>query len=512
MFDLVLAMVPHYHTLANNTSQRDQYTICSRNGHFVTSYPEILPQEVRQIDELVVQVVWLAGTSGVYGSLAQQLTQQLASQKCVNFTVCGIPLEVLPSLDECRKKPLLSPKVLKRVPFSRTLSIRPHISVCEILYHLAHGGNTDILYDITGMFIFPAAHRLKGDDPWYLGCTWDGEPREIPPLYLQPAADLNDANMPVSLTSEIVKDKREESDIYGRGQRRRLSEAYAHAMASRPQHARRTQTMQGSRRDSARGSTQREGRGGRHVNAGHSSNSSRARPAPSTQAHSSRAWDWVNEPSDTTIDDGQGAYLWSRTSDRDSDEPDFSAFDEEYEDLPEDTDNIEHDTSVHANATGTVTYPDTFPGLTYPSYLRDHTMSDDEGTEAQGDNNMDLSDNDTSPQCITGISMVSQTQLQVPVPRASLPDAVMLEQVTRLSTRYEKLKDDLCREECNFKCIEMKLGTNFIDLDLQYQLEASQRIMVSKRASMKDMERRIRESCQILQLPAEDFVYFEDVT
>jgi hypothetical protein len=83
---------------------------------------------------------------------------------------------------------------------------------------------------------------------------------------------------------------------------------------------------------------------------------------------------------------------------------------------------------------------------------------------------------------------------------------------TRLSTRYEKLKDDLCREECNFKCIEMKLGTNLTDLDLQYQHEASQRIMVSKRASMKDMELRIRESCQILQLPAEDFVSFEDVT
>ena len=162
MFDLVLTMVPHYRTLSTSSSQRDQYNICVKNGQFVTNFPEILPQQVRQIDELVVQVVWLAGTSGVYGPLAQQLVQHLALTQLVNFTVCGIPMEVLPSLDACRRKPLLSTEVLQRVPFSRTLHIRPYISVLEIIYHLVHGGNSDILYDITGMFIFPAAHRQKG--------------------------------------------------------------------------------------------------------------------------------------------------------------------------------------------------------------------------------------------------------------------------------------------------------------------------------------------------------------
>ena len=160
MFDLVLTFLPHYHTLSNTTSQRDQYNICIRNGHFVTSFPELLPQEVRQIDELVVQVVWLAGTSGVYGPLAQKLTQHLASDKIVNFDVCGLPMEVLPSLAACRSKPLLSPMVIARVPFSRTLSIRPYISVLEIIYHLVHGGKLIFCMTLQACLSFPL-HAVK---------------------------------------------------------------------------------------------------------------------------------------------------------------------------------------------------------------------------------------------------------------------------------------------------------------------------------------------------------------
>ena len=512
MFDLVLTLIPHYQTLATSSSQRDQYNICVKNGQFVTNFPEILPQQVRQIDELVVQVVWLAGTSGVYGPLAQQLVQHLALTQLVNFTVCEIPMEVLPSLDACRRKPLLSPEVLQRVPFSRTLHIRPYISVLEIIYHLVHGGNSDILYDITGMFIFPAAHRQKGEEPWYLGCTWEMVPREIPPLYLQPAAATNEVNMPVSLASDIVKDKLEQSDIYGRGQRRRLSEAYARAMASPSNQQRRNSSMQGARGGSTRGGTPRGGRGGRNFQAGRTPDTSRARPAPSNQALNSHSLDWVHATSDTTHADDPDGYLWSRRSDYDSTEPSVSVFEDDYDDTTyraEDGDRKEPGLFPG-------TSDDTFPGIssdpTPSTYSHGYPTSVDCDQEEQDDDNMDLSGNDHQSHANTGPSVASQPPLHAPMPVACIPDAALLEQVTRLSARYEKIQEDLFREESNLKCYERQLAESPTNLHLQCMLEGTGRIVASKRSSMKDVEKRIRETCQVLQLPAEDFVYFTDVT
>jgi hypothetical protein len=506
MFDLVLTFLPHYHTLSNTTSQRDQYNICTRNGHFVTSFPEILPQEVRQIDELVVQVVWLAGTSGVYGPLAQKFTQHLASDKFVNFEVCGIPMEVLPSLEACRSKPLLSPIVLARVSFSRTLSVRPYISVLEIIYHLVHGGNIDILYDIAGMFVFPAARRQKGEEPWFLGCTWVGEPRVIPPLFLQLAAAMNDANMPVSLSSDIVKDKKEESDIYGRGQRRRLSEAYARAMASQPNQQRSTPNFQGSRGGSTRGGSRQGGRGGRNVNTGRSAERTRARPEQYTREHISRSLDWINAMSDTTTDDAQGSYLWSRSGDNDSDEPSRSDFDDDYEDMSYRP--AEDDRKLSGGDTSQDHYSDTTP----MNYSHDHSTPEEYDQGEQGDDTMDLSGNDTTPQVNPGPSTVSQPQPHLSMTGAPPTDAARLEQVTRLSARYEMLQDTLLREESNLRCCEQKLTASPSDLDLQFQHEGTGRIIAVKRSAMKDTEKRIRDLCQVLQLPAEDFVTFTDVT
>ena len=48
--------------------------------------------------------------------------------------------------------------------------------------------------------------------------------------------------------------------------------------------------------------------------------------------------------------------------------------------------------------------------------------------------------------------------------------------------------------------------------DVVVMLEGPGRIVASKRSSMKDVEKRTRETCQVLQLLAEDFVYFTDVT
>ena len=98
------------------------------------------------------------------------------------------------------------------------------------------------------------------------------------------------------------------------------------------------------------------------------------------------------------------------------------------------------------------------------------------------------------------------------MPCAPPTDAARLEQVTRLSARYEMLQDTLLREESNLRCCEQKLTASPSDLDLPFLHEGTGRIIAVKRSAMKDTEKRIRELCQVLQLPAEDFVTFTDVT
>ena len=143
VFDLVLTLSPHYHTLVKQSAQRDAYTIYSKNGVLVTTFPEVLPPEVRQVDEVLAQVVWLAGTTGVYGQLVQNLVQDLNRDQVVPFTVCEIPLEMLPSLEACRANQLLSTHARMQVPFTRNIRIRPHITVFEILYILSSQGSCD---------------------------------------------------------------------------------------------------------------------------------------------------------------------------------------------------------------------------------------------------------------------------------------------------------------------------------------------------------------------------------
>jgi hypothetical protein len=151
-------------------------------------------------------------------------------------------------------------------------------------------------------------------------------------------------------------------------------------------------------------------------------------------------------------------------------------------------------------------------GPTSMNYPHDHSTSEEYDQGAQGDDTMDLSGTDTTPQVNPGPSTGLQPQPPLYMPRAPPTDAARLEQVTRLSARYDMLQDTLLREESNLKCCERKLAASHSDLDLQFLHEGTGRIIAVTRSAMKDTEKRIRELCQVLQLPAEDFVTFTDVT
>ena len=169
----------HYVKLRDPSSEYPQYVFW-RDDKGTLKIPfsrEEIPLDVREVDELCLDIVWLEETVGTYGVMFKQLRDSFSKEPVKPFMVCGIPLEMSLSPQTFRRYLSHSDNSTGETHATIITNVRSCITVRDIIHELAtsHGNSGDIDHYLIGVFVL---HRTQDSTstilPWSAALIWNG--------------------------------------------------------------------------------------------------------------------------------------------------------------------------------------------------------------------------------------------------------------------------------------------------------------------------------------------------